>query len=100
VQLNTEQILDIIRKKTSELIENTIADLSSEKILSDKLTLVNDSGHKFTILGFGDNLITVEPASGDEPFDVSFEELKKNYMLPKDASNDDEQINGDKENEE
>jgi hypothetical protein len=100
MQLSADQILDIIRKETCNLIEGILETFENEKILSNDLTLANDSGNKFTILGFGEDLITVEPASGDDPFDISFEELKKNYMLPKDASKDNEQIHGDKENEE
>ena len=37
-------------------------------------------------------------STGEEPFDVSKEEFQKNYILPKDATEeDDEQIHGDKE---
>jgi hypothetical protein len=100
MRLNSDQILDIIRKETSNLIEDILETFANKEIIPNKLTLADHSGRKFTILGFGEDLITVEPASGDDPFDISFEELKKNYMLPKDASKDNEQIHGDKENEE
>jgi hypothetical protein len=86
MQLRSDQILDIIRKETCNLIEGILETLENKKTLSSELTLADNDGRKFTILGFGEDVITVEPASGDDPFDISFKELKNKYMLPKDAS--------------
>lgn len=99
MSLNADNIIEIIKNETLNLVENTLEDLDDLEQLTKMLTVMNsETREKFTIQGSGDDVVTLQPATGEEPFDVSKEEFQKNYILPKDATEeDDEQIHGDKE---
>lgn len=101
MRINSDNILEIIKSETLEMVENTISKLDDLEKLTDMLTVMNrETREKFTIQGSGDNEITLQSALGEEPFSATKEEFQKNYILPKDASsNDDEQIHGDKDSE-
>ncbi len=99
MSLSADNIIEIIKNETLELVENTLGELDDLEQLTKMLTVMNsETREKFTIQGSGDDAVTLQSATGDEPFDVSKEEFQKNYILPKDATDDDdEQIHGDKE---
>jgi hypothetical protein len=97
--LSADNIIEIIKNETLGLVENTLEKLDNMEQLSKMLTVMNsESREKFTIQGSGDDVVTLQPASGEPHFDVSKEEFQKNYVLPKDAADeDDDQLHGDKE---
>jgi hypothetical protein len=106
MQLNADQILDIIRKETCNLIEGVLDELEAIDYAGEELTLMNrDSREKFTIGGIDKSSGKIDNAtlitSTGEPLNVTRKELG-NYILPKnaDSDGDDKQMNGDKENEE
>jgi hypothetical protein len=98
MRLSADNIIEIIKNETLNLVENTIEELDDLEQLSKMLTVMNsETREKFTIQGSGDDVVTLQPASGEEPFDVTKEEFQKNYVLPKDAVDEDDQLHGDKE---
>jgi hypothetical protein len=99
MRLSADNIIEIIKNETLNLVENTLEGLDDLDKLSKMLTVMNaDTREKFTIQGSGDDAVTLQPASGEPPFDVTKEEFQKNYILPKDSiDDDDEQLHGDKE---
>jgi hypothetical protein len=99
MRLSADNIIEIIKNETLSLVENTLEDLDDLEQLSKMLTVMNsETREKFTIQGSGEDVVTLQSATGEEPFDVSKEEFQKNYVLPKDAvDDDDEQIHGDKD---
>jgi hypothetical protein len=102
MRLSADNIIEIIKSETLNLVENTLEDIDDIEQLSKMLTVMNsETREKFTIQGTGDNAVTLQSATGEEPFDVTKEEFQKNYILPKDAADeDDEQLHGDKEHDE
>jgi len=98
MRLSSDNIMEIIKNETLKIVESTISELDDLEKLTDMLTVMNsETREKFTIQGSGDDSVTLLSAMGGEPFDVTKEEFQKNYILPKDASSDDdEQIHGDK----
>ena len=106
MQLKANDVFDLIKDEIIKLTESTLDELEAIDKAGEELTLMHrDSREKFTIGGLDrssgkiDNVTLI--TSTGEPLNVSRKDLK-NYVLPKnaDSSNDDEQINGDKENEE
>jgi hypothetical protein len=100
MRLSADNIIEIIKSETLNLVENTLEDIDDIEQLSKMLTVMNsETREKFTIQGTGDDAVTLQSATGEEPFDVTKEEFQKNYILPKDAvDEDDEQLRGDKKN--
>jgi hypothetical protein len=106
MQLKANDVFNLIKDEVIKLANVTIEELKAIDKAGEDLTLMHrDSREKFTIAGLDkssgqiDN-VTLLTSTG-EPLNVTRKELGS-YILPKnaDASNDDEQINGDKENEE
>lgn len=106
MQLNANDVFNLIKNEVLKLAESTLEELESIDHAGEELTLMHrDSREKFTIGGLDkssgkiDNVTLI--TSTGEPLNVSRKELG-NYILPKnaDSDSDDEQINGDKENEE
>ena len=102
MRLSSDNIMEIIKNETLKIVESTISELDDLEKLTDMLTVMNsETREKFTIQGSGDDSVTLLSAMGGEPFDVTKEEFQKNYILPKDASSDDdEQIHVDKNSKE
>jgi hypothetical protein len=106
MQLNANDVFSLIRNEVLKLTESTLDELEAIDHAGEELTLMHrDSREKFTIGGLDKSSGKIDNAtlitSTGEPLNVTRKELG-NYILPKNAddSNDDEQINGDKENEE
>lgn len=106
MQIKTGDIFNLIKSEIVKLAESTLDELEAIDNAGEELTLMHrDSREKFTIGGLDkssgkiDNVTLI--TSKGEPLNVTRKELG-NYILPKnaDADSDDEQINGDKENEE
>jgi hypothetical protein len=106
MQLNANDVFDLIKDEIIKLTESTLDELEAIDYAGEELTLMHrDSKEKFTIGGLDKSSGQIDNAtlitSTGEPLNVTRKELG-NYILPKnaDSANDDEQINGDKENEE
>jgi hypothetical protein len=106
MQLNANDVFNLIKNEVLKLTKSTLDELEAIDKAGEELTLMHrDSREKFTIAGLDkssgkiDNVTLI--TSNGEPLNVTRKELG-NYILPKNAddSNDDRQINGDKENEE
>lgn len=97
MRLSSDDIIEIIKKETLNLAESTLEDLSDLDELTKMLTVMDkDTREKFTIQGSGDDVVTLKPSSGEEPFDVQKKEFSKKYILPKDAAEEDDKLHGDK----
>jgi hypothetical protein len=106
MQLSVNDVFNLIKDEVIKLTESTLDELAAMDKAGEELTLMHrDSREKFTIGGFDKSSGRIERVtlitSTGEPLDVTRKELG-NYILPKNAddSDDNEQINGDKENEE
>ena len=104
MQLNSSQIIRLINSEIIKLADGVLNEIKAAQSISNDLTIMHvDTREKFTIAGLDKSSGNIDSItlinSAGEPISVKSADLK-HYMLPKDASNDEnDQIYGDKENE-